>query len=230
MSLQNRVTPFGEIEADPARGDLMGNRGILHGDTKELGHRRWAHDNWIICLTSFKGRQRQIMTPHRYTELFFLDEAVAIAAGHRPCYECRRQDYHEWAAAWQQATGSDAPPRAKEMDRALHQERILRRARRQQRWLGELSDLPDNTFIHWEGMPYLVLDRHLLRWTHGGYTEISPRPVQGKVIILTPPTSVATLANGFTNLQSKSIYDVNIKNFAESHPISCVISSIPLSN
>lgn len=210
MSLQNRVTPFGEIEADPARGDFMGNRGILHGDTKELGRRRWAHDNWIICLTSFRGRRRQIMTPHRYTELFFLDEAVAIAAGHRPCYECRRQDYHAWAAAWQQATGSDAPPRAKEMDRALHKERILRRARRQQRWRGELSDLPDGTFIDWEGTPYLVLDRYLLRWTHGGYTETSPRSAQGKVIILTPPTSVATLANGFRPRLHESSIKLNI--------------------
>ena len=210
MSLQNRVTPFGEIEADPARGDFMGNRGILHGDTKELGHRRWAHDNWIICLTSFRGRQRQIMTQHRYTELFFLDEAVAIAAGHRPCYECRRQDYHAWVAAWQQATGSDAPPRAEEMDRALHKERILRRARRQQRWRGELSDLPDGTFIDWEGTPYLVLDRHLLRWTHGGYTETSPRPAQGQVIILTPPTSVATLANGFQPRLHESSIKLNI--------------------
>ena len=210
MSLQNRVTPFGEIEADPARGDLMGNRGILHGDTKELGHRRWTHDNWIICLTSFRGRQRQIMTPHRYTELFFLDEAVAIAAGHRPCYECRRQDYHAWATAWQQATGSDAPPRAKEMDRALHKERILRLAGRQQRWRSELSDLPDGTFIGWEGTPYLVLDRYLLRWTHGGYTETSPRPAQDKVIILTPPISVATLANGFQPRLHESSIKLNI--------------------
>ena len=210
MSLQNRVTPFGEIEADPARGDFMGNRGILHGDTKELGHRRWAHDNWIICLTSFRGRQRQIMTQHRYTELFFLDEAVAIAAGHRPCYECRRQDYHAWVAAWQQATGSDAPPRAEEMDRALHKERILHRARRQQHWRGELSDLPDGTFIGWEGTPYLVLDRHLFLWTHGGYTETSPRPAQGQVIILTPPTSVATLANGFRPRLHESSIKLNI--------------------
>ena len=210
MSLQNRVTPFGEIEADPARGNFMGNRGILHGDTKELGHRRWTHENWIICLTSFRGRQRQIMTPHRYTELFFLDEAVAIAAGHRPCYECRRQDYHAWAAAWQQATGSDAPPRAKEMDRALHKERILPLAGRQQRWRSELSDLPDGTFIGWEGTPYLVLGRHLFLWTHGGYTETSPRPAQGQVIILTPPTSVATLANGFRPRLHESSIKLNI--------------------
>jgi hypothetical protein len=197
MTLQNRVTPFGEIEAAPARGDFMGNRGILHGDTKELGHRRWTHNNWIICLTSFRGRPRQIMTPHQYTELFFLDEAVALAAGHRPCYECRRKDYHTWAAAWQRATRGDAPPRAKEMDQALHKERIIRRPRRQQCWRGAFRDLPDGAFISWEGAPYLVLDRYLLRWTHHGYTETSPRPTQGEVIILTPPTSVATLANGF---------------------------------
>jgi hypothetical protein len=210
MTLQNRVNPFGEIDAIPARGDFMGNRGILHGDTKELGHRRWAHDNWIICLTSFRGRQRQIMTSHRYTELFFLDEAVAISAGHRPCYECRRQDYHTWTAAWQQATNSEAPPRAKGMDRALHKERILHRTRRQQRWRGELRDLPDGVFIKWEGTPYLVLDRHLLRWTHGGYTGATPRPTRGDVIVLTPPTSVATLAHGFRPRLHETSIKLNI--------------------
>lgn len=211
MTLQNRVNPFGEIEATPARGDFMGNRGILHGDTKELGHRRWAHDNWIICLTSFRGRQRQIMTPHRYTELFFLDEAVAIAAGHRPCYECRRQDYHAWAAAWQRATRSDAPPRAKEMDQALHKERIIHLPQRQRCWRGALRDLPDGTFISWEGAPFLVFDQYLLRWTHCGYTETSPRPTQGEVTVLTPPTSVATLANGFRPRLHKFSTKLNIR-------------------
>ena len=92
MPLQNRVTPFGAIEANPARGDLMGNRGILHGKTKELGHRRWTHNNWIVCQTEFNSRHREIMKPQRYTELFFLDEAVAITAGHRPCCEYQRHD------------------------------------------------------------------------------------------------------------------------------------------
>lgn len=197
MALQNRVTPYGEIEADPARGDFMGNRGILHDETRQLGRRRWAHNNWIICLTAFRGRQRQIMTPHRYTELFFLDEATAIAAGHRPCYECRRQDYHAWTAAWQQAHGTDAPPRAKEMDRILHAERALPRARRQKRWRGELSALPDGAFVDWNKAPHLVLGRHLLTWTHAGYTDLVPRPSHADVTVLTPPTSVATLANGF---------------------------------
>ena len=93
MPLQNRVTPGGEIIADPARGTLMGNRGILHDAGQRLGVARWRHPHWIYCRLSFKGRRRAVMAPGRYTELFFLDEASALAAGHRPCYECRREDF-----------------------------------------------------------------------------------------------------------------------------------------
>jgi len=197
MPLQNRVTPFGTIEADSARGDFMGNRGILHGDTKALGRRRWAHDNWIICLTSFRGRHRQVMTPHRYTELFFLDEAVAIAAGHRPCYECRRQDYHAWCAAWQAALDLPEPPRAKAMDRALHQDRIDRTVRGQRRWRGALDDLPDGTFVQFEGAPHLVRGARLLPWRHAGYGPGIARPRAAEIDVLTPRLSVATLRAGF---------------------------------
>ena len=157
MPLQNRVTPHGEIEADPARGDFMGNRGILHDANRQLGRRRWAHDNWIICYTAFRGRHRTVMSPRRYTELFFLDEAVALAAGHRPFYECRRHDYHAWTEAWRIAHRAAQPPRAKEMDRALHLERIDRATRRQKTWSCHLDDLPDGAFVAWEGAPHLVL-------------------------------------------------------------------------
>lgn len=197
MPLQNRMTPSGEIEADPARGDFMGNRGILHDEEKRLGRRRWAHDNWIICLTAFRGRHRDVMSPRRYTELFFLDEAVAIAAGHRPCYECRRQDYNAWTEAWRTAHGSEQPPRAKEMDRTLHGERIDRPARRQKTWQADLSDLPEGAFILWEDTPHLVLTDRLLRWSHSGYTAATARPAGADVVVLTPPTAVATLAAGF---------------------------------
>lgn len=198
MALQNRVTPYGTIEADPARGDFMGNRGILHGETRELGRRRWAHDNWIICLTSFRGRRRTVMSPRRYTELFFLDEAVALAAGHRPCYECRRQDYYAWREAWTRAFDLPEPPRAKAMDRALHQDRIDRRVRGQRRWQADLADLPDGTFVARDGAAHLVLGDRLLPWTHGGYATPVVRPRAARVEVLTPQRTVAVLRAGFT--------------------------------
>lgn len=201
MALQNRVTPYGTIEADPARGDFMGNRGILHGETRELGRRRWAHDNWIICLTAFRGRRRTVMSPRRYTELFFLDEAVALAAGHRPCYECRRQDYHAWRDAWTRAFELDAPPRAKAMDRTLHRDRIDRAVRGQRRWRAELADLPDGAFVMHDGGAHLVLGDRLLPWTHGGYAAPVARPGTGagaeEVEVLTPQHTVAVLRAGF---------------------------------
>ena len=121
MPLRNRVTPFGEIEVHPARGTLMGNRGILHGDDRTLGARRWAHRAWIVCVLSFRGRRRVVMTPGRYTELFFLDEAVALAAGHRACAECRNAAYRRYRELWREAhddplagaarsTGRSTPP------------------------------------------------------------------------------------------------------------------------
>ena len=149
MPLQNRITPHGEIEADPARGDFMGNRGILHDANRQLGRRLWAHDNWVICYTASRGRHRTVMSPRRYTELFFLDEAVALAAGHRPCYDCRRHDYHAWTEAWRIAHKAAQPPRAKEMDRALHLKRIDRATRQQRTWSYHLVDLPDSAFVAW---------------------------------------------------------------------------------
>jgi hypothetical protein len=110
MPLQNRVTPFGEIVAHPARGMVMGNRGILHDSGRRLHPtRRWTHKTWICCLCEFKGRHRAVMTPGRYTELFFLDEATALAAGHRPCFECRRADANQFAAAWAHGNGGPLP-------------------------------------------------------------------------------------------------------------------------
>ena len=173
-----------------------GYRGILHDANRQLGRRSWAHDNWIICYTAFRGRHRTVMSPRRYTELFFLDEAVALAAGHRPCYECRRHDYHAWTEAWRIAYRAAQPPRAKEMDRALHLERIDRATRRQKKWSCHLDDLPDGAFVAWEGAPHLVLGNQLFPWRHSGYTAAIRRPA-AEVTVLTPPTSIRTLAAGF---------------------------------
>ncbi len=197
MPLQNRVTPRGEIEVDPSRGDFMGNRGILHNTEKQLSHHRWTHSNWIICLTEFRGRHREVMSQRQYTELFFLDEAVAVAAGHRPCYECRRESYLSWIDAWRIAHSRDTPPRAQEIDRALHLERIERTSRRQKTWRCDLNCIPDGTFIVWEEVPHLVLGKGLLRWSHGGYTGSTRRTTALNVEVLTPPSAVQVLAAGF---------------------------------
>ncbi len=198
MALQNRVTPAGEIVADPARGLFMGNRGILHDDAKRLGRARWRHRNWITCLLDFKGRRRKIMSPRRYTELFFLDEAVALAAGHRPCAECRRDRYRTFLVAWTAAGGHAGPsPKAPELDAALHAARLDPGTRRQRTFQAELSALPDGVFIRLEEAPLLVVGGQVRRWTPGGYGPAVTRPSGGPVCVLTPGPVVAAIAAGY---------------------------------
>ena len=191
MTLQNRVTPFGDIVATPERGLLMGNRGILHDDCRTLGRRRWAHKAWICCVTEFRGRRRQVMTPGRYTELFFLDEAVALAAGHRPCFECRREAAKAYAAGW------GGSPRAGELDRALHAERLDGRRQRMHRY--EATALPDGAFVCLRGVAWLVKGPLLLRYTPAGYDAAIERPA-GPVEVLTPPASLRALSAGYAPL------------------------------
>ena len=197
MPLQNRVTPTGDIVAADARGLFMGNRGILHDAEKRLGRSRWKHKVWIICRTSFRGRHRDVMTPHRYTELFFLDEAVAIAAGHRPCFECRRRDYHAWQEAWRIGNAATVSPRAGEMDARLHDERIEPGTRHQRQWRSPLGDLPDGAFILWAGRPCLVAGGRLWSWSHGGYGAAEALRPTESVSVLTPPASVGALRGGY---------------------------------
>ena len=194
--LQNRVTPEGAFEAVAARGLFTGNRGVLHDERYQMLPARWKHQNWIICALEFKGRWRRVMTPRRWTELFFLDEAVALAAGHRPCGECRRAAYNAWMDAM--AAGRRiARPAAKDLDRMLHAERAIPGARAQRRHHARLEDLPDGAFVATEATgPALVLGDRLLPWSHAGYGAPKPRP-QGATMLLTPPTSVAALRAGF---------------------------------
>ncbi len=197
MPLQNRVTPTGEIVAVDARGGFMGNRGILHDGNRRLGVSRWKHKAWIICRLSFRGRHRVLMTPGRYTELFFHDEAVAIAAGHRPCFECRRRDFYAWQSAWRDGNGEPGLPRAPEMDARLHRERVNPYTRRQTVWQATLGDLPDGTFLSHAGQPCLWRGRQIHPWTHRGYGAAVRLPPREMVTVLTPPSSVGALRGGY---------------------------------
>ncbi|WP_068117138.1 hypothetical protein [Tropicimonas marinistellae] len=196
MTRQNRVLPTGEIVATPARGLFMGNRGILHDTEGRLGVSRWKHTAWICCALSFKGRRRPVMAPGRYTELFFLDEAVALAAGHRPCAECRRNDYSRFRAAWAAAFGTP-PQRAAEMDNRLHGDRVGR-DRRQIRHDAEFAALPAGAFVLWNDAPHLVTRTALQPFSASGYGAPLPRPRYGAATVLTPRRTCACLMAGYT--------------------------------
>ena len=198
MPLQNRVTPFSELVADPARGLVYGNRGCLHDADGHI-RRRYNGKRWIACLLEFRGRRRAaLQQPGRYTELFFLDEATAFAAGHRPCAECRRADYDRFGEIWRELhpgqIGADA------IDAQLHAERVDPASREQLRHEAALNNLPDGTFVLRGGEPFLVVEAELLRWTAAGYLERMPRPAWDGAIVLTPPSLVAVLRAGWQPL------------------------------
>ena len=199
MTRQNRVTPFGDIVATPDRGTLMGNRGLLH-DAGGRIRRAWQLRRWIVCVLAFKGRRRQVMTPGRYTELFFLDEATGLAAGHRPCAECRRTRYTAFRTAWAAHLGRDgSPPSAGEIDDRLHAERVGP-DRSKRIFLARLDDLPDGVFIqHSEQkeVAYLVWGDGLLAWSAGGYTRRIDRPTGAAVLVLTPASTVGAIRAGY---------------------------------
>ena len=196
MPLQNRVLPTGEIVAEPGRGLMMGNRGCLHGLSRELGVTRWRSRLWICCVLDWRGRRRDPMPPGRWTALFFLDEATALAAGHRPCAYCRRGDYRDFTAAWQGARGLDGPPLAPEMDRALHGERVDRR-RRQVTRRASAAGLPDGAMIRADGRTGLYLGGGLRPWSWDGYGAPVPVRAAGDVEVLTPPSIVAAITAGY---------------------------------
>jgi hypothetical protein len=190
----NRVTPLGEIVAIPLRGAWTGNRGILHRGREIV--RFHASDLWITCALEFRGRWREQWQPHHYTFLYFHDEAVSLAAGHRPCAECRRDSYNAYRSAWAVGLGV-RPPSAKEINRQLHRERIVPRTRR--RMLNELpwAELPDGTFVWYDGAARLSLDGSLIEWTHAGYGAARPCPTRGAAHVITPPSTVAALQAGY---------------------------------
>lgn len=196
MPLQNRVTPFGEIVAVPERGLLMGNRGVLHDEHQRI-IRPWQARRWITCVVEFRGRRREVMTPHRYTELFFLDEATAFAAGHRPCKECRYADYQHFASAW--ATWSGRRMSADEMDVVLHGDRIEGQgaSRRKRTYQERIGALPDGVFARLDGAAWLLWQGNLLAWSPAGYRERRIPPTTGTVEVLTPRATVEVFRAGY---------------------------------
>jgi hypothetical protein len=194
MPLQNRVQPDGTIIVSSARGTFTGNRGILHDPAKSL-LRRWSHPHWITCSLHWKNVRRVLMSPNRWTELFFLDECVALAAGHRPCAYCRRADYERWCAAWKHAFG--ARMKAPEMDRLLHASRIDTTTRMQRRHTARISTLPDGTFILHRDQPHLVFGETLLPYSAFGYQNALPRPDTVTAEVMTPAVTVAVLKAGY---------------------------------
>jgi len=196
MPLQNRVTPFGEIVAVASRGLFTGNRGIIHDPaTRTLLRKRWSSPAWITCVCEFRGRRRDVMASRSWTELFFLDEATALAAGHRPCYYCRRTDAQRFAAAWARGNGRDRVS-AKDIDTTLHRERRDGQAKRLHPLPCAVNELPDGAMVTAEDESYLVVRGRLLRWSFDGY-----RPADGGArdgaLLVTPPSTLRALIAGY---------------------------------
>jgi hypothetical protein len=193
--LQNRVDPFGELHATLERGGLMGNRGgRLHRDDQTLGGSRWNNKHWLICVCEFKGRRRDVWGRY-YTELFFLDEPTALAAGHRPCFECRRPAAKAFISAF-----PGRPRGVEAMDEALHRERVEKRL-----WRTRLGGLPDGAMIARDGQPYAVRSGKLLPWTFAGHGAPTPLDPNAAADVLTPPSTVAALRAGYEPLWPESL-------------------------
>jgi hypothetical protein len=195
MPLQNRVDPFGQLFASPTRGILMGNRGgRLHDAQRKLTTRRWTSKQWICCKLEFNDRHRKVWG-NSYSELFFLDEVTAFAAGHRPCFECRRKDAQAFAALF---SGKQTRATAALMDQALHGERLNGKQKRMHR--RALDALPDGAMIACDSEAFALRGNKLLRWSPAGYTQAKPRPRGIDVDALTPPSMLAVLAAGYRPL------------------------------
>jgi hypothetical protein len=202
MPLQNRVTPTGEIVAIAARGMFVGNRGIIHDPaTKTLLKRRWSTDAWITCVLEFRGRRRKVMERRSWTELFFLDEATSFAAGHRPCFYCRREDANRFRAAWAKGNRM-GEVRAPEMDAALHRERLAS-GKKLHPLPRAMEKLPDGTMVQAGEESFLIAQGRALKWSPSGY-----RAVKGGISdtkLLTPPSIVRAFAAGYRAVLHPSV-------------------------
>lgn len=202
MSRQNRVNSFGELIATEARGALMGNRGILHDEHGNLKNRRWAHQNWVTCTLETKGTKRNLMAPGNYTELFFLDEATALASGHRPCWECRKENYLRFRAAWLSGnpdSGCDDSTSMSVIDRIIHSERVTP-TRVKVTYTSLLASLPDGVIVSLAENPteaLLIWKGSTYPWQPGGYGEPVPVPLDRTVTVLTPYSIVSAIVAGY---------------------------------
>ncbi|NTF33742.1 hypothetical protein [Rhizobium skierniewicense] len=196
MTLQNRVDPFGDIVALPLRGLFTGNRGMIHDpQTKTLTTKRWTSKAWLVCNCDYKKVRRDVMATRSWTELFFFDEATALAAGHRPCFQCRRDDADRFRSAWAAGNGV-SPPSSKDMDSVLHRERLQSRRKRLNMLLSPLEHLPDGAMIAAAGNAFLIVDGKPYHWDADGYQPVQTLPfVDG---LLTPPSTLNTLRAGYT--------------------------------
>ena len=203
MALQNRVTPFAEIVAIPQRGLFTGNRGIIHDpQSRTLLRRRWASKSWLICTCDYQGRRRDVMAARSWTELFFLDEAVALAAGHRPCFLCRRTDAERFRDAWSTAAGGERVS-AIHIDAVLHHERVERGHKRLHPIPRAQPELPDGTMIAANGAAFAMYQGHAYRWTRDGYA--GPEAITQAAAMLTPPSTFRALAAGYRPVLHPSI-------------------------
>jgi len=195
MPLQNRVTPLGDIVADPHRGLFTGNRGIIHDPaTKTLLRKRWSNPAWLVCLCEFRGRRRKVMGGRSWTELFFLDEATAFAAGHRPCFYCRRDDANRFRSCWEQGNGL-ADILAPDIDAVLHRERLDRGRKRLHPLPMPLQKLPDGAMVQAGAESFLIARGKPLRWSFAGYRRVEA--LIGEAMLITPPSTLRALQAGY---------------------------------
>jgi hypothetical protein len=203
MPLQNRVTPFGEIVAMPERGLFTGNRGIIHDPaTRTLLERRWSSKAWLVCSCDYQGRRRQVMAGRSWTELFFLDEATALAAGHRPCFVCRRDAALGFRDAWTRGSAAP-PPTAKDIDATLHCERLDGGTKRRHLLPAPVDELPDGAMIALGTDAFAIAGGRCFRWSPGGYSSVAA-PGEGAQL-LTPPSSLRALGAGYRPILHPSI-------------------------
>lgn len=208
MPLQNRVNPFGRLIAVSARGEFLGNRGILHNHDKVIVS-PWKHKNWVTCRLSFKGRQRTLFSPNRYSELFFLDEATALAAGHRPCAQCRRERFNEFksyllAVNTQSLSNLLSAP---QIDKQLHSERAGPKGAKIT-YFTAFKNIPAGSFIVHEAYAHLYWESRLLKWSHHGYCGDSELPNRDdKVEVITPYSIVQLFKQGFKPTVHASAYN-----------------------
>ncbi|WP_020559487.1 hypothetical protein [Thiofilum flexile] len=205
MTFQNRVDPWGRLHAVSVRGEYMGNRGILHNEQQQIVT-QWRHKSWVTCEREFKDRQRKVFSPGSYTELFFLDEATAFSAGHRPCAECRRARYNEFKALWCSANLETNSPKSvpiSKIDELLHSERVNNDGKIT--FQMEFGAVPEGAFIDMNGTAFLLWQGHLHQWSYQGYSQsdliLSPSAV---VTVLTPASIVRLFSKGFKPLVHES--------------------------